>query len=230
MNGLKSRTNGDVRTSDQLPTPSSTPEPDDLASQREQHNDVKTHAPPQDVSNPRSPALGAVSQSRRASFHEEAMLSDASEKIRPIKRPGDVRRKSSVSDHDKVLKLSPRQIQELTSEPASIPIRAATPIAEDALGDGMAGDVESSDGQRVLGVVLERPVQLKDMRSPSGEKQKMRSGSPQRREKEIVLLKTPATELRHRPGMNSRSATTPVIRRMDSSTRSRAQSTQMHDR
>ncbi|KAF3006426.1 hypothetical protein E8E13_001267 [Curvularia kusanoi] len=233
MNGLKSRMNGDVRTADQLPTPSSTPEPDDLALLHEQRNvDAKANVIPQDVSDLRSPALSVASNSRRTSLHEDAVMSDTSEKIRPIKRPGDGRRKSSVSEHDKVLKLSPRQIQELTSEPASIPIRAATPIPEDVLEGETPAPDESSDGQRVLGVVLERPVQLKDARTASGEKHKRGSGSPQRRpEKEIVVLKTPATELRHgRPGMNSRSVTTPVIRRMDSSTRSRAQTTQTHDR
>lgn len=233
MNGLKSRTNGDLRTADQLPTPSSTPEPDDLASSTSARNgDAKGDAHLQDVSSMRSPALSAASNSRRTSVHEDAVLSDTSEKIRPIKRPGDGRRKSSVSEHDKVLKLSPRQIQELTSEPASIPVRTATPILEDALESETPGEDEASQGHRVLGVVLERPVQLKDMRSSSDDKPQRGSRSPQRRpEKEIVVLKTPSTDLRHgRPGMNSRSVTTPVIRRMDSSTRSRAQTTQTHER
>ncbi|KAL1651779.1 hypothetical protein SLS61_005150 [Didymella pomorum] len=224
MNGLKSHTNGEVRTEKQLPTPSSTPEPDDVAAANGQRI--------ADVTNLRSPALSGASSSRRTSMHEDATVADTSEKMRPIKRPGDARRKSSVSEHAKVLKLSPSQIQELTSEPASIPIRAATPIPEEALESETPGEDDSSDGHRVLGVVLERPIQLKDMRSTSGEKQQKNSRSPQRRpEKEIVVLKTPATELRHgRPALNSRSATTPVIRRMDSSTRSRAQTTQTHER
>ncbi|KAF3050445.1 hypothetical protein E8E11_009275 [Didymella keratinophila] len=207
-----------ARLTEQLPTPSATPEPDDVASA--------------DGQRALQDATSLTSSSRRTSMHEDTILSDTSEKIRPIKRPGDARRKSSVSEHGKVLKLSPSQIQELTSEPASIPIRAATPIPEDALESETPGEDESSDGHRVLGVVLERPIQLKDMRSTSGEKQQRSSRSPQRRpEKEIVVLKTPATELRHgRPGLNSRSATTPVIRRMDSSTRARAQTTQTHER
>lgn len=232
MNGLKSHSNGELRTAEQLPTPSSTPEPDDVASANGHGTACTKTDTPQDVTSLRSPALSGASSSRRTSMHEDAILSDTSEKIRPIKRPGDARRKSSVSEQPKVLKLSPSQIQELTSEPASIPIRAATPIPEDALESEAPGEDESSDGHRVLGVVLERPIQLKDMRSTSGEKQQRSSRSPQRRpEKEIVVLKTPATELRHgRPGLNSRSVTTPVIRRMDSSTRSRAQTTQTHDR
>ena len=232
MNGLKLRTNGELRTAEQLPTPSSTPEPDDLAlSNGHGSVDAKDGAFLQDATNLRSPALSGTSLGRRTSMHEEAVLSDTSEKMRPIKRPGDGRRKSSVSEHDKVLKLSPRQIQELTNEPASIPIRTATPILEDALESETPGEDELGDGQRVLGVVLERPIRLQDMRSTSGEKKRRSSRSPQRREKEIVVLKTPATELRHgRPGMNSRSVTTPVIRRMDSSTRSRAQTTQTHER
>lgn len=226
MNGLKLRTDGDVPTAEQLPTPSSTPEPDDVAPPNGHGSSETTdHGHPQLVSSLRSPALSGASASRRTSVHEDAVLSDASEKARPIKRPGDGRRTSSVSEHDKVLKLSPRQMQELTSEPASIPIRTATPILEDALDDDDDGD-EASDVHRVLGVVLERPVQLQDMRSTSGEKQRG-SRSPQRRpDKEIVVLKTPALDLRHgRPGINSRSVTTPAIRRIDSSTRSRAHTT-----
>ncbi|KAF3037826.1 hypothetical protein E8E12_007547 [Didymella heteroderae] len=233
MNGLKSHTNGELRTAEQLPTPASTPEPDEVASANGHHNaSTRTDTPLQDVANLRSPALSGASASRRTSMHEDAILSDTSEKTRLIKRPGDARRKSSVSEHGKVLKLSPSQIQELTSEPASIPIRAATPIPEDALESETPGEDEASDGPRVLGVVLERRIQPQDVRSLSGEKQQRSSRSPQRRtEKEIVVIKTPATELRHgRPGLNSRSVTTPVVRRMDSSTRARAQTTQTHDR
>lgn len=235
MNGLKSHSNGEVRTAEQLPTPSSTPEPDEVPAANGHGATHTTTITLQDVAS-------LTSSSRRTSTHEDAILSDSSEKIRPIKRPGDARRKSSVSEHAKVLKLSPSQIQELTSEPASIPIRAATPILEDALESETPGEDEAGGaGHRVLGVVLERPIHFKDMRSASGEndkndkndRQQRSARSPQRRpDKEIVVLKTtPATELRHgRPGLNSRSVTTPVIRRMDSSTRSRAQTTQTHER
>ncbi|KAJ4308496.1 hypothetical protein N0V94_009330 [Neodidymelliopsis sp. IMI 364377] len=232
MNGVNSRTNGGVHSAAQLPTPSSTPEPDDVALPNGHRNTItKEDGVLQDVSNLQQPALNSTSSSRRTSTYEEAVLSDTSEKIRVIKRPGDSRRKSSVSEHDKVLKLSPRQIQELTSEPASIPVRAATPILEDAIESETPGEAESSDGHRVLGVVLERPIQLKDMRTTSGEKKQRSSRSRERRqEKEIVVLKTPATDLRHgRPGLNSRSVTTPVIRRMDS-TRMRSQTTQNPER
>src|SRR5690242_19463522 len=162
MNGLKLRTDGDVHTAEQLPTPSSTPEPDDVAaSNGDGSSETTDHGHPPLVSSLRSPALSGASTSRRTSVHEEAVLSDASEKARPIRRPGDGRRTSSVSEHDKVLKLSPRQMQELTSEPASIPIRTATPIPEDALDndddDDDDDDDQAGDGHRVLGVVLERP-------------------------------------------------------------------------
>ncbi|KAJ4364802.1 hypothetical protein N0V95_000646 [Ascochyta clinopodiicola] len=232
MNGVKSRTRGEAHSAEQLPTPLSTPEPDDVALPNGRSLQMKDNAWLQEASIMQSPALNSVSTSRRTSMHEEVVLSDTSEKLRPIKRPGDGRRRSSVSEHDKVLKLSPRQMQELTSEPASIPVRTATPILEDALESATPGEDESSDGHRVLGVVLERPVQLKDRRSTSGEKKRRGSRSRERRpEKEIVVLKTPVPELRHgRPGLNSRSVTTPVIRRMDSSTRSRAQTTQTHER
>ncbi|KAF1923143.1 DUF747-domain-containing protein [Didymella exigua CBS 183.55] len=229
MNGLESHTHGDARTAEQLPTPASTPEPGHVASADGPRNTyTKTETPLQDVTNLRSPALDGAPSSRRTSMHEDAVLSDTSEKIRPIKRPGDVRRTSSVSEHVRVLKLTPSQMLELTSEPANIPIRAATPILEDAL------ESEPGDDHRVLGVVLERPIQRKDERSASGGKQPRSSRSPQPRqekEKEIVVLKTPAAELRHgRPGLNSRSVTTPVIRRTDSRTRSRTQTAQTHER
>ena len=233
MNGVKSRIYGEVHTAEQLPTPSSTPEPDNVASSKRRRNiEAKDDGLLQDMSNLQSPALIRTSTSRRASIHEEAVFSDTSEKIRPIKRPGDGRRKSSVSEHDKVLKLSPRQIQELTSEPSSIPVRSATPILEDALESETPGEEELSDGHRVLGVVLERPIRMKDIRSISSEKKPRGSHSRERNpEKEIVVVKTPAVELRHgRPSMNSRSVTTPVIRRMDSTTRSRAQTTQNYER
>ncbi|KAH6633437.1 eukaryotic membrane protein family-domain-containing protein [Boeremia exigua] len=172
MNGLKSRTSGDAP---QLPTPSSTPEPDD-----------KAPAP-------------------------DDAVSDSSEKVRPITRPGDARR-SSVSEHDRGLRLSPRQMHELTSEAASLPLRTASPIPEDVLESGTEretdGGSESQAGDR------------QDVRLSSSEKH------PRRIEKEVVVLKTPG---HGRPGLTSRSVTTPVIRRMDS-TRSRAQTQTTFDR
>ncbi|KAI4642889.1 hypothetical protein J4E93_006958 [Alternaria ventricosa] len=225
MNGAETRIYGESHTTGQLPTPSSTPEPDDVAppSGRRAH-EAKSEEPLQAMTNgaktePNS-AISSSAPSRRPSVHEEAILSDTSEKIRPIKRPGDGRRRSSVSEHEKILKLSPRQIQELTSEPASIPVRAATPILEDELED--ATPLEDGDGQgsnKLLGVVLERPVEL----NGEARREKGSRGRDGPREKEVVLIKTPATELRNgRPSLSSRSVTTPSLpRRTTSRSRSR---------
>jgi hypothetical protein len=209
MNGAETRIYGESHATGQLPTPTSTPEPEDVAlPSARRSNDAKSEEPLQSMTN----------GSRRPSVHEEAILSDTSEKIRPIKRPGDARRRSSVSEHEKILKLSPRQIQELTSEPASIPIRAATPILEDELED--VTPLEDGEGNnKLLGVVLERPVELNgDARREKGSR-----GREGPREKEVVLIKTPATELRNgRPVLTSRSVTTPSLaRRTTSRSRSR---------
>jgi hypothetical protein len=225
MNGADTRTYAESHTTGQLPTPTSTPEPDDLALPgARRNNEARSEEPLHNMTNgSRVEANSAISSnttSRRPSVHEEAILSDTSEKIRPIKRPGDARRRSSVSEHEKILKLSPRQIQELTSEPASIPVRAATPILEDELED--VTPLEDADGQgknKLLGVVLERPVEL------NGEtrKEKGSGGRDAPREKEVVLIKTSATELRNgRPVLSSRSITTPSLtRRTSSRSRSR---------
>ncbi|KAJ4371460.1 hypothetical protein N0V83_004677 [Neocucurbitaria cava] len=228
MNGADTRTKGDSQAAGQLPTPSATPEPDHVASPSgRRNNEARTDGPLQNITNvykaEQNGTLSTSSSSRRTSMQEEAILSDTSEKIRPIKRPGDGRRKSSVSEHEKILKLSPRQIQELTSEPASIPIRAATPILEDELESETPGhDTDAQDNTKVLGLVLERPVDSGYFNS--GEK---RGRGPRAREtaqeKEVVLIKTPATELRHgRPVLNSRSVTTPtLVRRTTSRSRTR---------
>jgi hypothetical protein len=209
MNGAETRIYGESHATGQLPTPTSTPEPEDVAlPSARRSNDAKSEEPLQSMTN----------GSRRPSVHEEAILSDTSEKIRPIKRPGDARRRSSVSEHEKILKLSPRQIQELTSEPASIPIRAATPILEDELED--VTPLEDGEGNnKLLGVVLERPVEL----NGDARREKSSRGRDGPREKEVVLIKTPATELRNgRPVLTSRSVTTPSLaRRTTSRSRSR---------
>lgn len=202
MNGAETWRMGrkEKPSAEQLPTPTLSPEPDEVAFSNARRSNGALDGRPvlQDVTN---------TTTTNMSLQEDAILSDTSEKIRPIKRPGDGRRKSSVSEHDKLLKLSPRQMQELTSEPSSIPIRAATPIAEDVNDDiEDTGDGES----RLLGVVVERPVVASQSRE-------------RKQELEVVVLKTPATELRHgRPILSSRTATTPAAgRRRQSTSRSR---------
>jgi hypothetical protein len=214
----RSRDNPDA--AQQLPTPTLSPEPDDVASR------AKDDGPLQNITNVYRHDMNGTAEpgstSRRPSLYEEAILSDTSEQIRRIKRPGDGRRKSSVSDQEKVLKLSPRQIQELTSEPASLPIRAATPILEDALENETHGhNANAQDNNRILGVVLERPVEADGGKDAEGRPRA--SGSLEvLTEKEVVLIKTPATELRNgRPVLNSRSITSPLVRRRSSRSRSR---------
>jgi hypothetical protein len=226
MNGAKFRTNGEDDTK-QLATPALTPEPDDAAFPNSSGSHGERYGKPlQDTTITANAEatenLSARTTSRRASMHEDAVLSDTSEKVRPIKRPGDARRKSSVSDHDKLLKLSPRQMQELTSEPSSIPIRAATPILEEVLeGETPGEDADVEEDGRILGVVLERPVGANSTRR-GGPLRRSRSREGHH-ETEVVIIKTPGTELRAgRPLLSSRSATTPVVRRRQSSSRPRA--------
>ncbi|KAF2003746.1 DUF747-domain-containing protein [Amniculicola lignicola CBS 123094] len=153
---------------------------------------------------------------------EEAITSDTSERSRPtprIKRPGDGRRKSSVSDHEKAFRLSPRQIVALTREPASIPIRTATPIQEDVLeGESPGAEVLSkAPNGGVLGPAVELPATVQ----ANGEARKTVSRkASMRQELDMAAIKTPSTELRSgRPTLSSRAISTPVMRRKQSSQR-----------
>ncbi|KAF2193357.1 DUF747-domain-containing protein [Zopfia rhizophila CBS 207.26] len=169
------------------------------------------------------------SSSRRPSVNDEAAFSDTSERARPItqiKRPGDGRRKSSVSEHDKILKLSPKQIHELTSEPTSIPIRTASPIPEDAL----ETETETNDSgtevkdNKGLGILEEAKV-LAIQAQKSGERRKSVSKNlGVRLDREVVVVKSPSGEWKHgRPGLSSRALSTPpIIRRKQSSQRTPA--------
>jgi hypothetical protein len=229
--------NGEDDFTEQLPTPALSPEPDDVAFPiGHLSNDARYGKPLQDITNvvraDKTESSATSSTNRRASMHEDAILSDTSEKVRPIKRPGDVRRKSSVSDHDKLLKLSPRQMQELTSEPSSIPIRAATPILEEVLeGETPGEDADGEENGRILGVVLERPVETSSV--GRGDRRRGSRSRERKHETEVVIIKTPGTELRAgRPLLSSRSVTTPAIRRRQSTSRSRAhaQASEAEDR
>jgi len=224
MNGADTWMNGESRGREQLPTPES----DDVALPGGHgSNEGRRGLPLLDITNAMKTetngSLSASSTSRSTSIHEDAILSDTSEKIRPIKRPGDGRRQS-VTEHDKMLKLSPRQIQELTSEPTSIPIRAATPILEDVLeGETPGEDADGEEEGRVLGVVLERPVEMNGAERGDRRRTASRSREP-RQETEVVVVKAQAGDLRNgRPVLISRSITSPtVVRRRQSSSRTRA--------
>jgi hypothetical protein len=226
MNGADNRLNGENLRIQQLPTPARSPEPDDVAfpTTRRTDADKRNIAEVDGAVQSMEDAMRsrASSSSRRTSITEEAVLSDTSERTRPIpqiKRPGDGRRRSSVSEQDKILKLSPKQIRELTSEPASIPIRAATPILEDALETD--ADTEGTDTKEHNGAgTLEPAIDLNPMRQPSGQRRSTVSKSPgMKHEKDVVPSKAPNNDLRiGRPSLSSRTVSTPpVIRRKYSS-------------
>ncbi|KAL1594510.1 hypothetical protein SLS60_010270 [Paraconiothyrium brasiliense] len=213
MNGSDTKTTAEVHVAEQLPTPALSPEPEDVAppilqtaeSLLDGFRDIKTNG---------NGALSPSDHSRRTSNYDEAILSDTSEKSRrgpPIRRPGDGRRRSSVSEQDKLLRLSPKKIQELTSEPASIPVRAATPIQEDAQ-EEQAPDEErpGREVSRGLG------VQLEPLRENSGTQSRRKSRSRSREtrlDRELVVVKG-----QQRPTLRERSITTPtVMRRKESS-------------
>ncbi|KAF2844889.1 DUF747-domain-containing protein [Plenodomus tracheiphilus IPT5] len=227
MNGADTRINGEAHTRQQLPSPTLSPEPEDGPSR-----------PPPSDGRPREArrehALHPITNTHHADTEDavlsDTLLSDTSEKHRPIKRPGDSRRRSSVSEHDKMLKLSPRQMHELTSEPASIPIRAATPILEEGLDGGVCDDANDGLGSnKVVGLVLERPAEPSDAKDGSRRKKDFTSLEAVQ-EKDVVLIKTPAVELRHgRPTLSTRSVTTPSLERRKSS-RSRTRPLEGDDR
>lgn len=211
----------------QLPTPTSSPEPEP------QPDDEVLSSAAEDL-----PHASTLERQFETSIHDEVLLSDTGEKKSRIKRPGDARRSSSVTDHDKMLKLSPRQIQELTSEPASIPVRAATPILEDALEDALAyapaaDNVDAAHGNenKILGLILERPIPAPTLTPRAravGEESQQRANCTGEvpLEKELVLVKTSATDFRKgRPTLSSRSVTSPaLVRRPSSRSRSRTHS------
>ncbi|KAF2116163.1 eukaryotic membrane protein family-domain-containing protein [Lophiotrema nucula] len=222
-------TNGDIRIPkfEQLPTPTRSPEPADVAFPRrsaEHKKPVLSVEVEQFGGYDGSGSRSASSSSRRPSINEEAVLSDTSERTRPpqIRRPGDGRRKSSVTEQDKILKLSPRQIHELTSEPASIPIRAATPILEDDL-EGDA-DNEGADG-RDSGPLspLAEPVQLPGELHVSSEMKGVAKSAGLKTESDTVL-RSPLDVKSTRPALSARALSTPpVIRRKQSSQRAQGQ-------
>ncbi|KAF2468498.1 DUF747-domain-containing protein [Lindgomyces ingoldianus] len=210
---------------EQLPTPAISPIHGNVAvpRRRRDSNDAKRVGM---VENDRdieggfdcSRSLSASSSSRRQSINDEAVLSDtsASERARhpQITRPGDGRRKSSVSEQEKLLKLSPKQILELTGEPASIPVRTATPILEDVL----EGERKEDWAMGLLG----EPIELNKAGVLHGERAKgMTKNLGVKQEREIAAIKSPSGEWKYgRPGLSSRALSTPpVIRRKQSSQR-----------
>ena len=221
MNGLDTKTNGEVHVTEQLPTPSPSlspePEPDYAAPPVSQAAELLLESAINVATNGNG-ALSPSEQSRRTSNTDEAILSDASEKGRrvpPIRRPGDVRRRSSVSEQDKLLRLSPKKIHELTSEPASIPIRAATPIQEDA-SEGLMPDEDrlTREDKRGLGFQLEPAAVINGAHKQRQSRSRSRET---RKEKEIVAVKGQAKDHKQRPPLRERSVTTPTVMRRNPS-------------
>jgi hypothetical protein len=220
-----SKLNAELHVPEQLPTPDVTPEPPDVLSppglaiadlQLDGTNERRVNG------------YGAISPREggsRLGVNDEAMLSDTSERSRPvlqIRRPGDGRRKSSVSEQDKVFKLSPKQMHELASEPSSIPVRIATPIQED-VSEGQTPEegVDTKENNKGLGLQLEPAPELNELNRKKRSASRIRDTKA---EKDVVAIKGQQLDSKHnRPALSTRSVTTPAIRRMQSSQRPQGQ-------
>jgi hypothetical protein len=216
-----------VHVTEQLPTPAETPEPEDVASSLDHKLSLLRQNEAKETNIGSNGALSPMDQSRSQSTNDDTMLSDTSEQSRPvpqIRRPGDGRRRSSVSEQEKILKLSPKQFHELANEPSSIPVRTATPIPEDAESNPPDAIEDASESGKGLGVQLNPAGEL------NGTQEKRRSRSQTRdtrQEKEVVAVKGQTEELKQRPtrpSVNTRSATgPPVMRRKQSSQKHQGQ-------
>ncbi|KAF1956888.1 DUF747-domain-containing protein [Byssothecium circinans] len=218
-----------IHVAEPLPTPDVSPEPEDVFFP----SGLTTAAQQQDGANEKTMSVNGAPSPKdatsRMGMNDEAILSDTSERSRPvpqIRRPGDGRRKSSVSDHDKILKLSPKQMHELTSEPANIPIRAATPILEDASeGQTPEENVETEWNKKELGGQLAPVPELNSANRKTRSVSKPREKRQEKeKEREVVAIKGEQVGLKHnRPALSTRSATTPALRRKQSSQRTQGQ-------
>lgn len=242
MSGLDTKTNGEARKPVQLPTP----EPDDVgdrgyvasskdgivANGKAKNKSANGIADVLQNASALSENLRPKSQGEKqtptpsSTPNDDAVLSDNSERERSrpppqIRRPGDDRRRSSVSEHEKLLKLSPKQIRDLTNEPASIPVRVASPIPEYVLEGKENGDTEEEVGLKGRSPgALEPAIELNMPADAGGQKRRASSalkGTHTTREGDIVVTKT--TSEHQRPGRPSRATSTPVIRRRQSAQR-----------
>lgn len=218
MDGIDAKLNGEYRRTNHLPTPS--PGPEDVASSHstsEAHKDA-AKSTVEDISiDSKTVSSTAVSPTEAwTPTTSEDSIPVASENARPrrqIRRPGDGRRKSSVTEHEKLLRLSPQQIQELTSEPASIPFRVATPLAEH-----VPAEVEerpAPEQPKGLGLgVLEPAIEFDGPRENGKKKDGARLQSPVKMEKEMPALRNMSNEMRaERPSFGARATSTPTIMR-----------------
>lgn len=177
-------------------------------------------------------------RSRRQSLHDGSAVTDGSNDARPlprIQRP-DGRRRSSAGtvgsptsdshDRDKIFKLSPAQIHELTSSPTSLPLRAASPISEDvsplARSPTVEGKGQNTEDRGGLGVLEEEMAHNVVIEMSSDRRRASFSrAAASKQGLDGVSAKSPMTDSKlGRPGLSSRAVSTPpVIRRKQSSTR-----------
>jgi len=234
MGDMKGAKHAEGEEQEQLPTPSSSPSPGRESGASPPPSDSAGRSPPSEGSKSagRSPGVQGGRYGRGDAGAEEGVLGgDAGGRNRPvlppsvslplplppvlaIRRPGDGRRKSSVSEQERVLlRLSPKQMQELTSEEASLPLRAATPILEDVL--------EGRDGDAGLGIRVDGKGDGEGRRSRS----RSREGRVEKeKETGTGAVKGPVGEIKQRPGLNARSVTTPpMMRRKQSSVKNQGQ-------
>ncbi|OCK73304.1 DUF747-domain-containing protein [Lepidopterella palustris CBS 459.81] len=239
MNGARdTQSNGDGSIphaqNDQLPTPALTPITSNLSFPTDGH---LQHRVPDQEDN-----FGGLdgARSRRESFHDVAVLTDSSrdgKTIPRIQRPGDARRRSSAgtvgspttdqSDREKILKLSPAQIHELTSSPTSLPLRAASPLPENvsplARSPLLEGKEPGHEDRGGLGILAEEENHNGEAEA-HGEQRRLsfsKTSAP-RQGPDVVAVKSPGggESKAVRPGMSSRAVSTPpVIRRKQSSQR-----------
>ncbi|KAF2744109.1 DUF747-domain-containing protein, partial [Sporormia fimetaria CBS 119925] len=205
------------------PTPSPPPAPEDVALFNGRHNQDEngtdaTKRKPTSLLDGSTESERTSEGSRPIAVNEEAVLSDTSESRLPppIKRPGDGKRRSSVTDHERMLKLSPKQIHDLTSEPASIPIRAASPIPEHA---GEDGSQELELGKTNGVGILEPPFEPRVAHEPNGRKRSETAPkTPSKPEKDGPTAKPAKGEPRSgRPTTSSRTMSTPAVLRRNTS-------------
>lgn len=173
-------------------------------------------------------------RSRRQSVHDGSALIDGASDVKPlprIQRP-DGRRRSSAGtvgsptsdsqDRDRVLKLSPAQIHELTSSPTSLPLRAASPIPEDGSpllrSPTLEGKGQSTKDRGGLHV-LEEEMAHNGSAEINGDRRRA-SFSRNAGSKQGLDKSAPVDSKLGRPSLSSRAVSTPpVIRRKQPSTR-----------
>ncbi|KAF2276636.1 DUF747-domain-containing protein [Westerdykella ornata] len=213
MSSLNQRSDGNSRSNTQLPSPSATPEPEHVALLNHAYGDG--HLDNEEPVASGTENEGRIATRRPSTSNEDAGLSDGSVKAtftRQIRRPGDGRRRSSVSEHERALKLCPKQIHELTSEPASIPIRAASPIPEHALEETAGEDVKPCN-KGVVGT-LGPPFEPRTTRQVDGRRRTTTEprSSNNSDGREPVAAKVNAGGPRQaRPALTSRAISTPPV-------------------